>query len=167
MSNENIIPKLIPVKSWDISLSSQDPCIVCISGPYIDQLLFKDTRYDTFDIAKTHHDAHHDAHHNEPYYRIPLDAINDLRLPSKIEMEHIFKLNKGLRFREESFGLVIRQGRNIYAVNKIGSTIINHLKRPSRVGDIYKLAEKLNVRSNALFNFLKLLILFRLVEVVQ
>ena len=153
-----------PIKNWHMEPSEKDPEILCISGPYLDQLICREVRNRsaqelTYYAWGDHHHSHSTVYRSGVEFKDILNLIEDLK------EDYTFILQEGLRFRKEKNGTVIPQGRNAYFVNDKGTEFLRELKnRVITVRDIRETCEKLNIPEQAGLDFFKMLIIFQVLE---
>jgi hypothetical protein len=153
-----------PVQNWSVDPSEKDPEILCISGPYLDQLIYREVRNQSAqELLSCSWDDHHHSH--STVYRSGVDFKDILNLIEELKEYYTFKLQEGLRFRKEKNGMVIPQGRNAYFVNNKGTEFLRELKsRVITVRDIRETCEKLNISEQTGLDFFKMLIIFQVLE---
>ena len=152
-----------PIESWDINGVENEPAIYCISGPYLDQLLFREVRNRS--SKKMLHCSWGDHHHSHStVYRSGIDLKKILKLIEDIKDDYKFKISKSLKFRKEKKGTVIAHGRNAYFINNIGSDLINKIRNIITIKDIRNMCKNQRISEQAGINFFKKLIIFEVLE---
>jgi hypothetical protein len=153
-----------PPENWRIEPSEKDPEILCISGPYLDQLICREVRNrSTQELTYSSWSDHHHSH--STVYRSRVDFKDILSLIEDLKEDYTFMLQEGLRFRKEKNGIVIPQGRNAYFVNDKGTGFLRELKnRVITIRDIRETCKKLDISEQTGLNFFKTLIIFQVLE---
>ncbi len=153
-----------PIENWCIESQEKDPEINCISGPYLDQLIFREVRNRSADeLMNCSWSDHHHGH--STVYRSGIKLKDVLNLVEDLKENYKFALQKGLRFRKEKNGMVIAQGRNAYVVNDRGSELLKELKNHIvTVRDIRRISKKLSIAEQKGLEFFKKLIVFEVLE---
>ncbi|RLG17694.1 hypothetical protein DRN63_02675 [Nanoarchaeota archaeon] len=156
------------IQNWDMEVSEKEPEILCISGPYLDQLLFREVRNRSanelinFKVIGSWSDHHHG---HSTVYRSGIKLKDVLNMVEDLKEDYKFALQKGLRIRKEKNGMVIAQGRNAYFVNDIGSKLLEELKNNTvTVRDVRRICKKLSVAEQKGLEFFKKLIIFEVLE---
>ena len=152
------------IQNWDMEVSEKEPEILCISGPYLDQLLFREVRNRSAnELINCSWSDHHHGH--STVYRSGIKLKDVLNMVEDLKEDYKFALQKGLRIRKEKNGMVIAQGRNAYFVNDIGSKLLEELKNNTvTVRDVRRICKKLSVAEQKGLEFFKKLIIFEVLE---
>ncbi len=152
------------IQNWHMEVSEEEPEVFCISGPYLEQLLFREVRNRSAqDLINCSWSDHHHGH--STVYRSGIELKDVLNLVEDLKENYKFALQKGLRFRKEKNGMVIAQGRNAYFVNDKGSELLKELKNHIvTVRDIRRISKKLSIAEQKGLEFFKKLIVFEVLE---
>lgn len=153
-----------PLKNWDLTISQNKPEVLCISGPYLDQLIFREVRNQTLqEIVNCSWSDHHHSH--STVYRSKIDLKKIVELIKDLKEEHNFKLSEDYKFRQEKNGIIVPQGRNAYFINNLGVKFIDELKEKIiNLKDLRKVCDKLNIAILEGFDFFKMLVIFQIIE---
>ncbi len=151
-----------PIEAWKTDIPRDSPEIVCISRPFIEQVLYRNQygRAEDKDwMSSFSHSNHHHAHYAPEIEPDILNGKSDL-----VERNAVFQLRPQIRYRGENGGSVLAQRHNVYFVNDRGLGLVRNFSRPFRYEDLGRLSNELNIPQQESRDFFKKLLVFDLLE---
>lgn len=148
-----------PVKKWEMNFSKNIPEVICISRPFIEQILFMGQ----YDKNLTFYSSMYSDHHHSHNARIiDIDIFNGKR--KLLEENPYFNLKKSLKYRKENNGSLVVQGHNTYFVNDIGLELSKSFSKPFLYQDLNRFSSNLNIPLKESEKFFKNFLIFDLLE---
>lgn len=162
--NIKIQLKYKPVTNWQINISNEKPEIICISGPYIHQLLskfLKETGEEAYYVSNKAFSWWGQHHHGHGSFHRALIKLRDC---SEIRKDHLYTLVNELKYRKEKHGAIVsHNGSYQYFSNDRGLNLLGAFKEGTSIDCLEKICQESGIPEEEGLEFFKKLIIFGIV----